>query len=669
MKFTSRIKTAFNALVGTDDDKISMLFSSTNKGASIGYLSAYEKSLYVNKAIEKRATKIGEIQFIAKKGKKELENAPILNLLAKPNPIFTQTEFFQLASKYKDIFGEVYIWKVKERALFEGIKVNQLDLLFPPSVKKIYNELGGISHYMFNNGGKEIRLEKEDILYIRRPNPKDPREGSSLLRAGLLTISNSLEIDALQNSILKNGGKLDTVISFKDRERLSKLQTEDLRDKYTEKYLEAKRSGAPMFLGGDVKVDSLSVTPAELGYLEGKKVTLDDIAILTEVPKPLLATAEASTFNNADAVIRAFLKETIYPEQKSWADAFNNDLDLVPADIELEVVDQTPANQDELLKKIDSGLTKGWLTINEAREMENLDPVDNGDEILVGFSSIPLSQAVAEPEPTPEPAQDPNADAQNEPENNDEAKKGINSHPLQNKEFRAKYHKNFIKRADKNELLFKRGLNSYLISQRERLLDKVNRYIRAYKKANVDELFDLDLEISIGMKRLMPVMLEIAKEAGQNAINTVGGKRDFNLNANLHSWLENKSKVFLKQVNETTFKQLQDQFSESITAGETYSELAKRVKNTYGDITKGRSYTIARTETNGIMGKSTLDGYEQVGMRIKIWVAVMDANTRDSHAMLDGEEKEINQPFSNGLMFPSDPSGDAEETINCRCSI
>ena len=58
-------------------------------------------------------------------------------------------------------------------------------------------------------------------------------------------------------------------------------------------------------------------------------------------------------------------------------------------------------------------------------------------------------------------------------------------------------------------------------------------------------------------------------------------------------------------------------------------------------------------------------------MKIKIWVATLDGNTRDAHAGADGQEVPIDMPFNVGgeaLMFPGDPNGSAENVINCRCS-
>lgn len=54
---------------------------------------------------------------------------------------------------------------------------------------------------------------------------------------------------------------------------------------------------------------------------------------------------------------------------------------------------------------------------------------------------------------------------------------------------------------------------------------------------------------------------------------------------------------------------------------------------------------------------------------VKQWDAALDARTRSSHARVDGEIRENNEKFSNGLLYPGDPSGSAAEVINCRCAL
>lgn len=72
------------------------------------------------------------------------------------------------------------------------------------------------------------------------------------------------------------------------------------------------------------------------------------------------------------------------------------------------------------------------------------------------------------------------------------------------------------------------------------------------------------------------------------------------------------------------------------------------------------------------LGKS-MDSYKaasDMGIKLrKKWLATRDERTRDSHASINGEVVDWDKPFSNGLMFPGDPSGPAAEVYNCRCAL
>lgn len=50
----------------------------------------------------------------------------------------------------------------------------------------------------------------------------------------------------------------------------------------------------------------------------------------------------------------------------------------------------------------------------------------------------------------------------------------------------------------------------------------------------------------------------------------------------------------------------------------------------------------------------------------KRWVT--GPNSRPSHALMNGEEVPIDEPFSNGMMWPGDDSADADETCGCNCT-
>lgn len=81
----------------------------------------------------------------------------------------------------------------------------------------------------------------------------------------------------------------------------------------------------------------------------------------------------------------------------------------------------------------------------------------------------------------------------------------------------------------------------------------------------------------------------------------------------------------------------------------------------------------ARTMTTSAENAGRLDSYRRakdMGIEVmKTWVATLDSRTRHTHRMIDGETVDVDEPFSNGLMFPADPDGDPEEVYNCRCTL
>lgn len=81
----------------------------------------------------------------------------------------------------------------------------------------------------------------------------------------------------------------------------------------------------------------------------------------------------------------------------------------------------------------------------------------------------------------------------------------------------------------------------------------------------------------------------------------------------------------------------------------------------------------ARTLVTSAQNSGRIDAYrraENMGIKLtKVWLATPDKRVRDSHALLDGEEIEIDGEFSNGCEYPGDPNGAPEEVINCRCCL
>lgn len=119
-------------------------------------------------------------------------------------------------------------------------------------------------------------------------------------------------------------------------------------------------------------------------------------------------------------------------------------------------------------------------------------------------------------------------------------------------------------------------------------------------------------------------------------------------------------------------KKITAQVSRSIATGMTYAQTAKALEN-YTRIGYNNAIRIARTEGHRIQTTASMDAMETAKEKgadvLKQWDSTLDDRTRESHAAVDGEIRELDKPFSNGLDFPGDPDGRPEEVINCRCAL
>lgn len=635
-------KTVVNQAINLDDSVSSYRENYQRRGT----MSLYGLSLYTNKAIDKRAETVAQIQFVCKDSKGEVIEKPetqnLLNLLSKPNNIFSGYEFFRLWQIYKDVLGQAYVLiESKKEGVYTNKTITGLHLLDPRKMKFEFSPVTGeYTKFEYQSGKDRITYSPDQIIRDFRPNPDNILNAISLLSAGVKNISTGIQLEDYQSTVLENGGRIEGIVKVKAP--LNKNQVQEMKDSYVQQFAEAKRAGRPLFLGSDADYIRLSLSPEELAYIQSKNLNLNDICLMTSVPKVLLANVDDIKYSNSEESRAVFLRDTIAPLMQSLCTKL--DWAIAPMDINLSFIDPTPENREEKRKDLETANNIYAMTINEKRQALNLDPVTDGDDILIPFNLTTLG---AEPMPEEKKTFD------------DTEVKKKTEHPLRDYETRRAYHKAYIKRADKNERLMITALRRYFKAQAKRVIEAMN-------KKGMNEFFNKDLEVGIAFKTFFPIMQEILIDGGQSSYDK------FKLENNIRVWLDEKVGIFAKQINDTTFKELESQFEESIANAESRDKLVKRIEDTYKNIDKSRAVMIARTEVQGAMQKGTFEGYKQSGVGIKIWVAVLDDDTRDAHANLDGVELPINQPFDVGgkaMMFPGDQRGGAENVINCRCSI
>lgn len=111
----------------------------------------------------------------------------------------------------------------------------------------------------------------------------------------------------------------------------------------------------------------------------------------------------------------------------------------------------------------------------------------------------------------------------------------------------------------------------------------------------------------------------------------------------------------------------------SILQGKSIKHMADDLQKRITTMSRDSAIRTARTAVTGAQNAGRMDSYaaaEKMGIKLKKeWLATLDARTRHSHAMLDGEQVAQDKKFSNGCRFPGDPQGPPWEIYNCRCTL
>lgn len=137
--------------------------------------------------------------------------------------------------------------------------------------------------------------------------------------------------------------------------------------------------------------------------------------------------------------------------------------------------------------------------------------------------------------------------------------------------------------------------------------------------------------------------------------------------------LEARGIETFENVSKTTTDRVMKIVQQGIANGASVDDVAKSIMDSSDMFEPSRAMTIARTEmlTAVSLGQASMMNLAAKaipGLK-KAWVTAQDEDVRESHKNINGEIREADEKFSNGLMYPRDPDGEAGDTINCRCVL
>jgi hypothetical protein len=142
--------------------------------------------------------------------------------------------------------------------------------------------------------------------------------------------------------------------------------------------------GKVLVLENGMKFHEVGVTNKDAQFLELRKFQITDIARMFRVPPHMIADLERATFSNIEQQSLEFVMHTMTPWAERWEASIETDLlpDGDALEIEFDFANLMRGDASSRSAYYQSGIQNGWLTRNEARISENLNPLQGLDQPL-----------------------------------------------------------------------------------------------------------------------------------------------------------------------------------------------------------------------------------------------------------------------------------------------
>lgn len=347
-------------------------------------------------------------------GKDKVTDHWLYRLLAKrPNRYQNPYEWREMLQGHLALRGNAYNRIV---ANSRG-EILELVPIHPDRIKMELTPAGDYRYQVTDRLGVETIVPRGEVWHLRGLS-SDGLMGMSPIdlareSLGMALAAQDYGARFFANDAKPTGGWIEFPGSFKDSEAKKVF-----RESYQAAQSGANR-GKVLVLENGMKFHEVGVTNKDAQFLELRKFQITDIARLFRVPPHMIADLERATFSNIEQQSLEFVMHTMTPWAERWEASIESELLFDGDDLEVEFDFSNLMRGDAASRSTyyQSGIQNGWLTRNEARIAENLNPLDGLDEPLRPLNMVEEG-AAGDPEPD---AAQPAPPAQEATPDNDEA--------------------------------------------------------------------------------------------------------------------------------------------------------------------------------------------------------------------------------------------------------
>lgn len=317
---------------------------------------------------------------------------PLYGLLHDlPNPELTAMEFREMMLAQVLLWGNA--WAEKE--IDRSGRVRALWPLRSGQMETVERHEDGLWWGYRLPGGQLVWLPAYRLHHVRGLTPDGVWGYSAIREFARNAIGLSLATEEFGSRFFSNGARPGGYL--KHPSRLSPGAYERLKRSFAEDHQGLSNAHRWKILEEGMEVTAIGIPPNEAQFLETRKFQISEIARIFRVPPHMLADLERATFSNIEHQSLEFVIHTLRPWLVRHEQAIYRDL-LSEAERRSHFAKHSV---DALLRgdtatryqAYTTGITTGFMTRNEARELEDWNPIDGLDKPLLPLNMVEVSGA------------------------------------------------------------------------------------------------------------------------------------------------------------------------------------------------------------------------------------------------------------------------------------
>lgn len=329
---------------------------------------------------------------VGERGKERARGHALYRLLHDaPNPLMTSLEFRETMQGHLLLWGNAYAEIEQDGA---G-RVTALWPLRPDAMEKIEQVGDGLAYTYRLPNGAAVQLPGWRVFHLRGLSSNGIVGYSPIQVAAREAIGKGLAIQKYGSAFFRNGARPGGVLTFPGE--LSPEATARIRTGWQSNYggLENAHRVAILEQGMDYK--EVGIPPGDAAYIEDQKLSALDVARVFKVPPHLIGDLDRATFSNIEHQSLEFVTHSLRPWLVRWEQAIEQRL-MTGSEREryfVQFLVEGLLRGDTATRYQAYAMARqnGWMSANDIRELENMNPIDGGDVYLVPLNMVPANEA------------------------------------------------------------------------------------------------------------------------------------------------------------------------------------------------------------------------------------------------------------------------------------